>query len=154
MRLQQNIAFVQGDEADDVLDVLTRGGAGPNDWTVAAVIRWLTEGIDVEPGEPWLPVTENDREQVTERPIDGDPDVRYRLVWHEGLRYVGLSYVRGADYSEGIKIVEVWIAPGDEGCQYTLVLPDGRTALIGDAQDAYSELAGIIDDAFDDDEDQ
>ena len=46
-------------------------------------------------------------------------------------------------------MVEVWQAPGDEGCQYTLVLPDGRTALIGDAQDAYCELAGIIDDAFD-----
>jgi len=38
----------------------------------------------------------------------------------------------------------------DAGCQYTLTLPDGRTALIGDAQDDYGTLASIIDRAFGD----
>lgn len=45
-------------------------------------------------------------------------------------------------------VVLVTNAPGDAGAQYTLTLPDGQTALIGDAQDEYGELAAIIDDAF------
>lgn len=37
----------------------------------------------------------------------------------------------------------------DDGAQYTLVYPDGKQVLLGDAEDNYSELAGIIDDEYD-----
>ena len=37
----------------------------------------------------------------------------------------------------------------DAGAQYTLVYPDGKRVLLGDAEDNYSELAGIIDDEYD-----
>jgi hypothetical protein len=36
----------------------------------------------------------------------------------------------------------------DDGAQYTLVYPDGKRVLLGDAEDNYSELAGIIDDEY------
>lgn len=45
-------------------------------------------------------------------------------------------------------VVVVVQKPGDEGSCYTLRLPDGREAQIGDALDAYSQLADIIDEAF------
>lgn len=96
MRQQQSIVFVQGDEADDVIDVLTRSGRGVNDWTVAAVIEWLTMDLLDVPVGPWTEVTDNHGEQVTERPTD-DPGLMHRLVWHEGLRYVGLSYIHASD---------------------------------------------------------
>lgn len=45
-------------------------------------------------------------------------------------------------------VVTITNPPGGEGCEYRLTLPDGKSVCIGDAQDAYHELAGIIDDAF------
>lgn len=97
MRQQQSIAFMQGDDADDVLAILTRDGRGENDWTVAAVIEWFTMDLLDEPVGEWTDVTDNHGEQVTERPVAGRTDVMHRLVWHTGLRYVGLSLVRTAD---------------------------------------------------------
>lgn len=37
----------------------------------------------------------------------------------------------------------------DDGCCYTLIYPDGKRVLLGDAEDNYAELAGIIDDEYD-----
>lgn len=36
----------------------------------------------------------------------------------------------------------------NDGCCYTLIYPDGKRVLLGDAEDNYSELAGIIDDEY------
>ena len=50
-----------------------------------------------------------------------------------------------------VTVVTVSIASrDDDGCQYTLTLPDGRTATIGDGKDDYSDLTMIIDRAFGD----
>lgn len=39
-------------------------------------------------------------------------------------------------------------AAGDEGAAYTLTYPDGRQVNLGDAEDNYSALAGVLDDEY------
>lgn len=38
--------------------------------------------------------------------------------------------------------------PGGEGCEYRVILPDGQTKEIGDAQDEYWEFAAWLDELF------
>lgn len=62
------------------------------------------------------------------------------------------AFAEAADIRGHTLVVVVTQAPGDEGAAYTLTLPSGEQAVIGDAQDAYGELAHIIDDAFEHEE--
>lgn len=51
-------------------------------------------------------------------------------------------------------VVLVYQAPGDEGTAYTLQLPDGSERVITENGTRYGELSWLIDDTFDDREDQ
>lgn len=51
------------------------------------------------------------------------------------------------EYPKTVVTVEI-ASYKDDGAQYTLVYPDGKRVPLGDAEDNYAELAGIIDDEY------
>lgn len=53
-----------------------------------------------------------------------------------------------SDYPKTVVIVTI-ASREDDGAQYTLVYPNGKRVLLGDAEDNYWTLAGIIDDEHD-----
>jgi hypothetical protein len=56
------------------------------------------------------------------------------------------------DDIDGSVVVVIYNKPGHEGACYTLRAPDGEEREIGDAQDDYQALAGIIDRAYGDED--
>lgn len=52
-------------------------------------------------------------------------------------------------YTAETLVTTITIPPGDEGVAYRLTLPDGRNVIVDEGGDVYCEIAGILDDAFD-----
>lgn len=76
------IIFLQGEEADEPLDILNESGPGA---AVEYLAQWdHGERDDVRPGRPWGPA------DSVHRIVDAETGFETVLAWNRSLSYVGL----------------------------------------------------------------